>query len=101
MPQPKGHEPFSRFWTVNYNVIFQSGGISAGTFLSRPRSVIFKTKADADAFYASLKSAEAVTVGHPAPGTVQAPFVEQFFNKKNFVLTFVNEHVAYVRVSSS
>jgi len=100
MPQPKGHEPFSRFWTVNYNVIFQSGAIAAGTFLSRPRSVMFKTKADADAFHDALISLAKLQAGSPAPGTIQAPFEEDFFNKKDFVLTFVNEHVAFVRVSS-
>ena len=100
MGQPKGHEPFSRFWTVNYKVIYQSAAVAAGTLQSRPRSEIFKTKADADAFFDALKSAEASTVGHPAPGTIQAPFEEDFRNKKDFVLTFVNEHVAFVRVSS-
>ena len=100
MPQPKGHEPFSRFWTVNYKVIYQSGAIPAGTFLQRPRSEIFKTKADADAFHDALISQAKVQAGSPAPGTIQTPFEEDFRNSKNFVLTFVNEHVAFVRVSS-
>jgi hypothetical protein len=100
MPQPKGHSPFSRFWTVNYKVIYESAAISAGTFLARPRSVLFKTKADADAFHDALISAAKVSAGAPAPGTIQAPFEEDFRNSKDFVLTFVNEHVAFVRVSS-
>jgi hypothetical protein len=101
MPQPKGHSPFSRFWTVNYKVIFKSAAIPADTLLARPRSEIFLTKSDAQAFYDGLKSQEASTVGHPAPGTIQAPFEEDFRNAKTFVQTFVNEHVAFVRVSSS
>ena len=101
MPQPKGHEPFSRFWTVNYKVIFKLGqDLPKGYLFSRPRSVLFKSQADAEAFYAGLKSQEDVVEGHPAPGTIQAPFEENFFNKKDFVLTFVNEHIAFVQVST-
>ena len=88
MPQPKGHEPFSRFWTVNYKVIFKLGqDLPKGYLFSRPRSVLFKSQED-------------VVEGHPAPGTIQAPFEENFFNKKDFVLTFVNEHAAFVQVST-
>jgi hypothetical protein len=101
MPQPKGHEPFSRFWTVNYKVIYKLGNsLPSGYLFSRPRSVVFKSQADADAFYAGLKSQESVTEGHPAPGTIQTPFEENFFNKKDFVLTFVNEHIAFVQVAT-
>jgi hypothetical protein len=82
-------------------VIYQLGNsLPAGTLFSRPRSAVFKTQADADAFYSGLVSQEAPTVGHPAPGTIQRPFEENFFNRKDFVLTFVNEHIAFVQVAT-
>ena len=101
MPQPKGYEPFCRLWTVNYKVIFKTGSdIPAGTFFSRPRSRILFTADDANFFFTALQAEAAVTVGAPAPGTIQTPFVEKFYNKKSFIKTFVEEHMAMVQVST-
>jgi hypothetical protein len=101
MPQPKGHEPFSRFWTVNWKVIFKTGSsIPAGTLFSRPRSQLFTSKEAADAFHDALIASADPTVGHPAPGTIQSVFEEDFRNQKAFIVDFVNEHCAFVQVST-
>lgn len=101
MPQPKGFEPFCRLWTVNYKVIFQTGGsIPAGTYFSRPRSHILLSADDANFFYAGLIAEQQVKTGYPAPGTIQQPFVENFYNKKSFIKTYVEEHMAFVQVST-
>jgi hypothetical protein len=100
MPQHKGVEPFSRFWTTRYSIVYQTSGIPAGTKFYRPRVAIWGSKADADAFFDALKSRESTDVGHPAPGTIQTPFLENYFNKKAFIITFVNEHAEMVYVGS-
>ena len=100
MPQAKGVEPFSRLWTVTYKVVNQSHAIAEGQLINRPRTVVFVSKEAADAFYAGLIANQGTTAGHPANGTIQAPFVEKFFNRKTFITAFVNEHVAMVQISS-
>jgi hypothetical protein len=100
MPQHKGFEPFTRMWTVKWKTINQSGLIPAGTLIARPRIRIFGSQAEADAFYSGLIAASAPTVGHPAPGTISAPFEENFFNKKSFITVFVNEKTDELIISS-
>jgi len=93
MPQPKGYEPYCPIWTVRYNVIVQYGStISAGTFASRPRIRILTSALDASSLYQSLVSLQQVKAGYPAPGTIQQPFLEKFYNKRTFIKTFVQEH---------
>jgi hypothetical protein len=101
MPQPKGYEPFCRIWTVNYKVIYQTGrDIPKGEYFSRPRSRLLLNADDANFFYAGLIAEQQVKVGYPAPGTVQTPFVEKFYNKKSFILAFVGEHIDFVSVAT-
>lgn len=92
MPAHKGVEPFSRFWTVNYSVIRVSARIEAGTALTRNRLRVFGNKDDADAFYQSLLDTAKVAEGYPAPGTIFRPFLEKFYNRKDFITVFINEH---------
>jgi len=100
MPQPKGVEPYSRYWTVAWRANVASHAITEGQLISRPRAAVFGTKAEADAFYAGLISAAAIAAGHPAPGTILQPLLEKFFNRKSFVTVFVNEHIESMYTSS-
>lgn len=100
MPQPKGYEPFTRIWTLNYKVIVQVHAIAEGTFLSRPRTLIYTSLEDAQITAQSLNSLAKVQAGYPAPGTIQQPFVEKFYNKRSFIKTFVQEHCDMLNTSS-
>jgi hypothetical protein len=100
MPQPKGYEPFCRIWTVRYRVIVQVHAIAEGTFLSRPRIRILQRADDADAYYQALLAEAQVAAGYPAPGTIQQPFLEKFYNKRSFIQTFVQEHCDMLNTSS-
>jgi hypothetical protein len=100
MPQPKGYEPYTRIWTINYRVIVQSHAIAEGTFLSRPRVLIYTDVESAQATYQSLVQTAQVKAGYPAPGTIQQPFLETYRNSRVNLRTFIQEHCDMLNTSS-
>jgi hypothetical protein len=100
MPQPKGYEPFTRIWTIRYGVIVQVHAIAEGTFLQRPRVLIYTDAESANYTYQSLVQLAQVKAGYPAPGTIQQPFMEIYRNSRANLKTFISEHVSMVQTSS-
>jgi len=87
MAQPRGHEPFSRFWVVQWGV--QSSDASK---LQRyfPRVQVFSTKEGADAKVAFLKSICGFGQFKVGCGTISSYGPNEFFNKKAFIELFVS-----------
>jgi hypothetical protein len=100
MPQPKGFEPFTRTYTVTWNVLVKAGSAPAGSIISRPRIQIFTSKADADAWYDSLNATAKYAAGYPQAGSISAPLLEKFYNKKTFIYQFLNGKFDQLLVSS-
>lgn len=100
MPQPKGFEPFTRIYTVTWNVLVRAGSAPAGSIISRPRIRILTDKAEADAFYQSLVDSAKFAAGYPQDGSISKPLLEKFYNKKTFISTFTNEKCDQLQISS-